>query len=291
MVERILSRNIKKADVLLLGIEYDKTSSFGKGAAKGPAAILGCFDTQLELYERFTKWSPAKKLKISSTILSDLKDKKPEVMVKEISSEIKKRIPLHKFIIALGGEHSISAGIFDAWSQTKLKNKMTILQIDAHLDLRDDDSDYSLTPSRYSHGCVMKRALDMGFKIVPVGIRAYPDFELDTVKANDIKIFEWPCKENKRLINEILNAVKTKDVYITLDADGIDPAHMPATGTPVQGGLSWDFIFGLLKEVFIQKNVVGADIVEIAPRENDQLTEFGAAQLCYYMIALKFKKK
>lgn len=290
MIEKLLSGNINKADVLLLGIEYDKTSSFGKGADKGPRAILDCFDSQLELYERFTKWSPAKQLKISSLILSNLKNKKPESMVKEVSSEITKRIKNHKFIIALGGEHSISTGIFDAWSKTRLKNQTTILQIDAHLDLRDDDSDYSLTPSKFAHSCVMRRALDMGFKIVPVGIRAYADFELETAKENNLTVFEWPCGENKELINKIVGEIKTQNVYITLDVDGIDPAHMPATGTPVQGGLSWKFTFNLLKEIFAEKNVIGADIVEVAPRENDQLTEFGAAQLCYYMIALKFKE-
>ncbi|MBI2656160.1 agmatinase [Candidatus Woesearchaeota archaeon] len=291
MVEKLLSRNIQKADVLLLGIEYDKTSSFGKGAGKGPEAILRCFDTQLELYERFTKWSPARHLQISSAILSDIKNKTPELMVKEVSSEIMKKIEERKFVIALGGEHSISIGIFDAWSKTSVANQITIMQIDAHMDLREDDSDYSLNPSKFAHSCVMKRALDMGFKVVQVGIRAYADFELETAKENNLSIFEWPCDENKEMIDKIVNAIKTQSVYITLDTDGIDPAHMPATGTPVQGGLSWNFIFGLLNEVFIRKNVVGADIVEVAPRENDQLTEFGAAQLCYYMIALKFKNK
>jgi agmatinase len=289
MVEKILSEYSNKADVLLLGIEYDKTSSFGKGAEKGPKAILHCFDTQLELYERFTKWNPAKKLKISSVILSNLKNKKPELMVKEVSSEIRSRMDNHKFIIALGGEHSISIGILGAWSKTKFRNQITVLQIDAHLDLRDDDSDYSINPSKFAHSCVMKRALEMGFKIVPVGIRAYADFELKIAKANNVPIFEWPCDENKKMIKKIISAIKTQDVYITLDVDGIDPAHMPATGTPVQGGLSWRFTFELLKEVFAKKNVIGADIVEVAPRENDKLTEFGAAQLSYYMIALKFK--
>lgn len=291
MVEKLLSKNPGMNDVLLFGIEYDKTSSFGKGADKGPKAIIECFDTQLEIYERYTKTNPARNLKISSMILSDLNEKEPESMVKEVSSEFKKRINTHKFVIGLGGDHSVSAGIFNAWSKTKLKNNITILQIDAHLDLRDDDSDYCLNPSKFAHSCVMKRALDMGFRIVPVGIRAYADFEMETAKKNGVKFFEWPCDENKKLIKDILNSIKTQNVYITLDADGIDPSHMPATGTPVQGGLSWKFTFDLLKEVFEKKNVVGADIVEVAPRENDQLTEYGAAQLCYYMIALKFKKK
>ncbi len=289
MVEKLLSGDVDKADVLLLGIEYDNTSSFGKGADKGPRAIIGCFDTQLELYERYTKWSPARELKISGILLSNLRGKAPEVMVREVSSEITKRMNNHKFIVALGGEHSITAGILDAWSKTEFGNKMTVLQIDAHLDLRDDDSDYSLKPSRFSHSCAMKRALDMGFRIVPVGIRAYADFELETAKANNITFFEWPSDENKQLIDSIVSSIETQNVYLTIDADGIDPSHMPATGTPVQGGLSWKFIIDLLKEVFAKKNVIGADVVEVAPREFDNLTEFGAAQLCYYMIALRFK--
>ncbi len=291
MVEKLLSKNTDKNDVLLLGIEYDKTSSFGKGADKGPKAIIECFDTQLEIYERFTKTNPARDLSISNLILSDLKNKEPEEMVMEVSSEFLKEFQKHKFVVGLGGEHSVSIGFFDALSKIYPKNNITILQIDAHLDLRDDDSDYSENPSKYAHADVMKRALDLGFKIVPVGIRAYADFEMETAKKNGVKYFEWPCDETKELINDILDSIKTNDVYITLDADGIDPSHMPATGTPVQGGLSWKFTFDLLKEVFEKKNVVGADIVEVAPRENDQLTEYGAAQLCYYMIALKFNKK
>ena len=250
MVEKLLSDNVDESDVLLLGIEYDKTSSFGKGADKGPKAIIDSFDTQLEIYERLTKSCPAKELKISSSIISNLKDKDPELMVEEVSSEFRELFDRHKFIISLGGEHSITAGILDAWSKTRLKSQITILQIDAHLDLRDDDSDYSLNPNRFAHSCVMKRALDMGFGIVSVGTRAYADFELETAKANKVRIFEWPCDETENKISDIVDSIKTDDVYITLDADGIDPAFMPATGTPVQGGLSWRFAFDLLKEVF-----------------------------------------
>ncbi len=286
MSDKILSQYTDNADVLLLGIPYDKTSSFGKGADKGPEAILNCLDTQIELYERFTKWSPAKKLKIVSLLLPHITDKEPETMVKEVSSEIKKHFGKYKFIIALGGEHSISIGIFDALS--KKLSDITILQIDAHLDLRDDDSDYNLNPSKFAHSCVMKRGLDMGLKLVSVGARAYADFELKTALQNNVAVFEWPREENQQLINDITNTIKTKNVYISLDIDGIDPAHMPATGTPAQGGLSWKFTFDLLREVFAKKNIVGADIVEVAPSSNNSLTEYGAAQLCYYMIALKF---
>ncbi|MBI2647215.1 arginase family protein [Candidatus Woesearchaeota archaeon] len=196
MSDKILSQYTDNADVLLLGIPYDKTSSFGKGADKGPEAILNCLDTQIELYERFTKWSPAKKLKIVSLLLPHITDKEPETMVKEVSSEIKKHFGKYKFIIALGGEHSISIGIFDALS--KKLSDITILQIDAHLDLRDDDSDYNLNPSKFAHSCVMKRGLDMGLKLVSVGARAYADFELKTALQNNVAVFEWPREENQQ---------------------------------------------------------------------------------------------
>jgi len=290
MVDRLLSENKENADVVLLGLSYDKTSSFGKGADKGPEAIINCLSTQIELYERFTKWSPAKHLKIAN-IIHDLSKLEPTEMVKDVSQKISEYIAKEKFVISLGGEHSVSAGIFDAWSKSELNDEITILQIDAHLDLRDNDSDYNEKPSRFAHSCVMKRGIDYGLKLVSVGIRAYADFEMETAKRKDSAVFEWPREETKELIEEILESIKTPFVYISLDVDGIDPAHMPATGTPVQGGLSWKFTFDLLREVFENKDVVGADIVEVAPRENESLTEYGAAQICYYMIALQFKEK
>lgn len=290
MVDHLLSENKENADVILLGLSYDETSSFGKGADKGPEAIINCLITQIELYERFTKWSPAKHLKIAN-IIHDLGNLEPTEMVKEVSQKISDYINKEKFVIALGGEHSVSAGIFDAWSKSDLKDEITILQIDAHLDLRDNDADYNEKPSSFAHSCVMKRGIDCGLKLVSVGVRAYADFEMETAKKKGSAVFEWPREETKELIEEILESIKTPFVYISLDADGIDPAHMPATGTPVQGGLSWKFTFDLLREVFENKDIVGADIVEVAPRENESLTEYGAAQICYYMIALQFREK
>ncbi len=291
MVNYLLSKNKSNADVVLLGLIYDKTSSFGKGADKGPQAVIECLGTQIELYERFTKWSPAKHLKIVSMTLPDIGDLKPENMVGEVSSAVRKILDKNQFLISLGGEHSLTAGIMDAYAKRGFNKNTSILQIDAHFDLRDDDSDYNPNPSRFAHSCAMKRSIDMGFKLTSVGIRAYSDFEMETANKNKVSVFEWPRKEDKKLVSDIIKSIKTQNVYITLDVDGIDPAHMPATGTPVQGGLGWDFTFNLLRAVFERKNVIGADIVEVAPRENESLTEYGAAQICYYMIALKFKGK
>ena len=288
MVERILSKSSRDPDVILLGVPYDKTSSFGKGADKGPEAIIECFQ-QLEVYERFTETRPAKELAIATVIMADIGNAPPEQMVQGVSQKAGSYLSKGKFVLALGGEHSISAGILDAWAKVRDPKEITVVQIDAHMDLRDDDSDYNEHPSRYAHSCVMRRAVEKGFPLVQVGIRAYADFELDAAKKHHVDAYEWPREENGALTAAILKSVRTKDIYISIDADGLDPAHMPATGTPVQGGLSWKFAFGLLKSLFEGKNVIGADMVEVAPRPNDTLTEFGAAQLCYYMIALKFK--
>src|SRR3989344_9302458 len=288
MVDHILSKAKKDPDVILLGIPYDKTSSFGKGADKGPKAIIECFQ-QLEVYERFTKTRPAKELAISTVIMADIGDAQPEQMVQSVSQKAGSYLKNGKFVLALGGEHSISAGIFDAWGKVRNPKETTIVQIDAHMDLRDDDSDYNEHPSKYAHSCVMRRAVEKGFPLVQIGIRAYADFELEAAKRHKVAAFEWPREENQKLIDEILASVRTKDIYISIDADGLDPAHMPATGTPVQGGLSWKFSFDLIRALFDKKSVVGADMVEVAPRPHDTLTEFGAAQLCYYLIALKFR--
>jgi agmatinase len=289
MPEQWFSTEKKHADVVLLGIPYDRTSSFGKGADKGPEAILKCFP-QLELYERFTKWRPSEHLKIAGVLLPGIADMEPPEMVKEVSSQVSHYLKDNKFVIVLGGEHSIGAGIFDAWAKHHNPKDITIVQIDAHMDLRPDDSDYNeLSPSKYAHSCVMRRAVEHGFHLVQVGIRAYADFELEAAYHHKVKVFEWPRKEDEHLLKTILESIHTKHIYITLDVDGIDPSQMPATGTPVQGGLSWLFTLELLNALFSHKDVIGADIVEVAPRKEDQLTEFGAAQLAYFMIAHKFQ--
>jgi len=289
MAEQWFSSEKKHADVVMLGIPYDRTSSFGKGADKGPEAILKCFP-QLELYERFTKTKPSIDLKIAQVLLPGIAPLEPPEMVEEVSSQVSHYLQQRKFVLVLGGEHSIGTGIFDAWSKHAKPHDITIVQIDAHMDLRPDDSDYNEeSPSKFAHSCVMRRAVEQGFPLVQVGIRAYADFELQAAHHHKVKIFEWPRKEDEHLLKSILESIHTKHVYISLDVDGIDPAHMPSTGTPVQGGLSWLFTLQLLSGLFSHKDVVGADIVEVIPRAQDQLTEFGAAQLAYFMIAHKFQ--
>jgi len=294
MAESIINcEDLSGADVVLLSANYDKTSSFGKGADKGPEAIINCLQNQIEFYERFTKTEPCCKYRIAHHDLGNLNNLEPEEMVNIVAKEFEKYYKEKKFVIMLGGEHSVSNGPFRIISSQN-PQEITVLHIDAHADLREDDSDCSSEPKgKYAHSCVMKRAYDAGLKTVQVGIRAYSKEEHEFIKKNKLAVFEWGKKEIKEIptADEIIKAIKTDKVYLTIDVDGIDPSHMPATGTPVQGGLEWHYMLRLLEKLFEKKNVVAADIVEVAPKANDKLTEYGAAQICYNLIAYKMLNK
>jgi len=188
----------------------------------------------------------------------------------------------------LGGEHSVSIGVFQALAEKYNSKDVTILQIDAHCDLRKDDSDYSPSPSPLAHSTVMRHASELGFPIVQIGIRTYSkdEYEYFSNKKNNITVFEW----NKVVIpvEKILKSIKTKYIYITIDVDGFDPAYMPGTGTPVPGGISWYYGVDLIEKAIAKSELIGADIVEVSPVPDSVLTEYSAAQLVYTIIANKF---
>lgn len=275
-----------KPEAIIIPVPYEATASGEKGTAQGPKAVIKMLTEQTEDYDRFTKDITFKKINIKPVEELKVKDLAPEEMVGAVKKEVSK-IGSDKFPIVLGGEHSVSIGAIQA-----LKEKygdLTVLQIDAHLDLREDDSDYNENPSKFAHCCIMRRARELGCSTVQVGIRTMYSKEIGYVKKEKIvnKIFECPVKASPE---EIVKAIDSKNVYITIDADGLDPSFMPGTGTPVQGGLDWYFTIKLLKKVFEEKNVVGADIVEVKPLPNNPLTELGAAQLLYHLVGFKYNK-
>jgi len=288
MISSIINSNeIEKAEALLLLAPYDRTASFRKGAAKGPEAIKYVLEKELEFFNRTTGKETANEYKIAALDSGISNKLTPEKMVNHLEKIYTKFFnPEKRFILLVGGEHSVSIGPLRAISKIMDSKKITILQIDAHFDFRDSDEDYNeKSPSRFAHSTVMRRAKESGFSLMNVGVRTYSKEELDFAKKNSI-YFEYGIGVNHN-ITDILAKIQTDDVYVTIDVDGIDPSQMPATGTPVQNGLSWDFTEKLLYEIFKLKNVIGADIVEVAPRSDDVLTEYGAAQLCYSMLSYK----
>jgi agmatinase len=271
----------EQADVVLLGAAYDVTSSFGKGADRGPAAIRDCLDHQLEFHDNISGGNPASRLRIAWEETGDLNRLSPEAMVTQLGQTYRRHDG--RFRVLVGGEHSISNAAFIAHSDDAAE--ISIVQIDAHADLRQDDSDYNDKPhGRYAHCSVMRRALELGYQIVQVGLRAYSAEE--RAIFDDPRVTSWLWESNPPATERIISSIPTERVYLTLDVDGLDPSVMPATGTPVPGGLGWYQTVDLLRALTRKHRLVGADVVEVCPRPGDQVTQYAAAQLIYSLIGL-----
>lgn len=289
----INEKNINDADVVILSAPYDKTASSHKGAVNGPKAIINCLDSQIEFFSKKYKVNVNDFVKVANQNLGNLNSLSPEKTFKKINESAKKLLTKNKFIFLLGGEHAVSYGVFDALSTKYNPKEITILQIDAHCDLREDDGDYSKRPTRYAHSAVMRRASELSYNIVQVGIRTYckEEYEYFSNKKNNIEVFEWKNQKERPKIEDIINSIKTKYLYISIDVDGFDPSVMPGTGTPVPGGIKWSYGAELIKKAILEKELIGADIVEAIPQKGNVLTEYSSAQLFYYIITEKFRSR
>jgi agmatinase len=289
MVDSIINcADPARADAVLIGAPYQQGASFGAGAAGGPQAIVACLDRQIELFERHTRTEPAYRYNVAQEMLDGIDSLAPEAMVATVAEAVGRHAA---FTIVLGGTHAVSIGALRAHAARARAHEVTVVQIDAHLDLRDDDSDYNdRNPSRFAHSCVLRRACEMGFRTCSVGIRAYGRDEYRYAVEQALPVFEWG-RGAEPAIEEILAAIATERVYLTIDVDGFDPAVAPATGTPVPGGLSWAYGTRLVRELFRTRDVIGADIVEVAPAPGSGLTEYAAAQLCYDLLCYKLLKR
>lgn len=273
--------SLSGADAVVIGAPYDLDASFGKGARHGPAAILACLERQIELFDRFNQSEPARMFKIAQDLLDDVTDLPVERMVARVGARLAGLRPL---VALLGGTHAVTSGALRALAERYEPGDVTVLQLDAHLDLRDDDSDYNdVDPSRHAHACVMRRAHELGYRTCAIGVRAYAREEYEYAAAHRLPVFEWG-RGSEPAIEDVLGAIATERVYLTVDVDGFDPAVMPATGTPVPGGVSWAYGTALLRRVCRERQVVGFDIVEVAPDGRSGLTEYAAAQLCYDLL-------
>lgn len=288
----INEKDVSKADVVIIPAPYERTASSHKGTIDGPDAVIHQLSKQIEFFDRKFKFEATDFIKTAHKSLGNLEKFSPEKVLNKITDACSELGKKNKFVFLLGGEHSVSLGAFHALAKKYNPKDVTILQIDAHCDLRNDDSDYSDKPSNLAHSCVMRRASELGFPLVQVGIRTYSidEYNYFSNKRNNVTTFEWG-RGKIPTIETILKSFKTKYVYITIDVDGFDPAHMPGTGTAVQGGLEWWYGIDLIEKLIQKKELVGADIVEVSPQKDTVLTEYGAAQLCYLIIANKFRNK
>jgi agmatinase len=270
--------NYENARVAILPVPYDGTTSYLSGSRAGPAAILSA-SCNMELFDEELFFDPSE-VGITTLPAVEVDARGPEWMNTAIRTNALVPIRDGKFLITLGGEHSITVGCLDA--QLETHGEVDVLQIDAHADLRDE---YQQSP--YSHACVMRRVREKS-KAVQVGIRSCSQEEHDHIKKNNLELFTMNLiRQNPDWVEQVIERLGPR-VYVSIDLDGLDPSVCPGVGTPEPGGLSWHQVTGLMREVFKRREVTGADIVECLPIAGQVVSEYLAARLAYKLIAYRF---
>lgn len=273
----------EKSRVVIQSAPYEYTSSYLAGSEKGPGAIISA-SQYVEFYDEELETETCMSTGIATLPPIRFDEKVDADAVNLIEQETLKLLNDNKFVVSLGAEHTVTYGFVKAFAQ-KYPN-LTVLQIDAHSDLR-----FSYHNNIFSHASVMHRIHDMGLTICQAGIRAQCIEEAQLIKNSDNihTFYAHQIRNNPLWIQEIL-APMTNDVYITIDADGFDPSIMPAVGTAEPNGLFWNETLDLFRTVFKQRNVVGFDVVECAPIEGSILSEYTLAKLVYKLIGYKFSE-
>jgi agmatinase len=274
-----------EAKVVILPISYEQTTTYRKGCQNGPAAIVRASD-QLEAYDEELRLETCRTTEIYTyDAIADTRknpDLTAEAMLEITTKTVIQLLADDKFVIALGGEHSITAGVVKAYRQAS-DELFTVIQIDAHGDMR-----HSYEGSIYNHACVMRRILDLGLPTLPVGIRSICREEALLIDEKQIPvIWDREIYRQENWIKTALEQIKTEKVFITIDLDGIEPSLMPGVGTPEPGGLNWYELLEFLKTVFTNFDVIGCDVMELAPLNDSVVSEFTAAKLIYKLIGYR----
>jgi len=269
---------LEHSKIVLIPVPYDGTSTWQKGADKGPKAFLDASEN-MELYDIETDSEVYKQ----GICLTDAVTEKtsPERMVEAVHEITKKYIKKNKFVTIFGGEHSISIGTIRAFND--MFPSLTVLHIDAHADLRQ-----SYDGSTCNHACAVYEA-SQNNNLIQVGIRSM-DIKEKSIMNLDKTYFAHEMVIDDSWMDSAIDQM-TDNVFITFDLDAFDPSILPSTGTPEPGGLLWYETLDFLKQVFNEKNVVGFDIVELCPNEIDKSSDFLAAKLYYKMLSYKFQNE
>lgn len=266
---------LENAKIVLIPVPYDGTSTWQKGADKGPEAFLNASEN-MELYDIETDTEVYQQgVYLADAVTENVS---PEAMVEAVHNVTKKYINKNKFVTIFGGEHSVSIGTIRAFNECF--NNLTVLHIDAHADLRKE-----YEGSKCNHACAVYEA-SQNTNLIQVGIRSM-DAKEKSVMDFDKTYFAHEMATDDNWMDSAIDQM-TENVFITFDLDALDPSILPSTGTPEPGGLLWYETLEFLKQVFEEKNVVGFDIVELCPNPKDKSSDFLAAKLYYKMLSYKF---
>jgi agmatinase len=271
-------------NVIVVPFGLEKSVSYGGGTKKGPLEIIKA-SHQVELYDEDLNKEPYKTIGIK-TLKPFVIKKNLKAAIEQLAQINKKIISKNKFPLVLGGEHSITPGSIKPF--TKEYKELTIVHFDAHADLRE-----KYNGEKFSHACAIKRCLDFkNVEVISFGIRNLSASEMKFYNNNRdrIEIF-WAKDKSNWDKNKIKEKILNKNIYITFDVDGFDSGIMPATGTPEPGGLFWDDVIPIIKNICKNSNVVGADINELAPIKNFDSYNFLVAKLAYKILSYTFEFK
>lgn len=270
----------RTAEIAILPVPYDGTSTWIKGADKGPEALLDA-SFNMEFYDIETGTEVYKKG--IATLAPVTEDSTPEAMSDEVERRMDAIINDGKFPVMIGGEHSVSIGAIRAIA--KNYEEFTVLQLDAHSDMRD-----TYEGSTHNHACIMARAKEIATNVTQVGIRStWPAEEGHNIDPERI-FYAYKIKEESGWEEKVSKQL-CKNVYITIDLDVLDPAIMPSTGTPEPDGLSYRQVLNLLKRVIAEHNVIGLDVVELCPNDINKAPDFLASKLIYQFLSMQYQNK
>jgi agmatinase len=267
----------ESARAVILPVPFERTTSYGKGTIAGPAAILAA-SHQLELFDEELQREPAE-MGIHTLPLFHPESFDLGEALEEVQAETRKHLDAGKFVVTLGGEHSLSLAPVRATvaSHAGPAGSVGVVQFDAHADLREE---FEGTP--YSHASVMRRIVEDGVPTLAIGIRALSSPEAELVKERDLPVI-WGYELEERgdeLFDRYLEQLPDA-VYLTFDLDFFDPSLVPATGTPEPGGGRWWPTLRMLRRLFAKKRVLAMDVVELAPIGGQPASDFLAAKLIY----------
>ncbi len=257
-----------RAQMVLVPVPYDETSTWGKGADQGPDALIRASE-HLEAYDIETRYEVSDHGFYTDVPVTEKQS--PEAMIQAVYTRVRQRLDQNKFCIVLGGEHSVSIGAVQAHAEKF--SDLTVLQLDAHSDLRDE-----YHGSQYNHACVMAR-IRQCCSIVQVGIRSMDATELSRVEP-DRMFFAADIIGQSVWVERAIEKT-APNVYVTIDLDVFDSSLMPSTGTPEPGGLFWYDVMRFLRRLCKERRVVGFDVVELCPSQGNRAPDFMAAKLVY----------
>jgi agmatinase len=267
------------ARVAILPLPYEATTSYGAGTKRGPAAIIKA-SQQVEFFDEELNVEPCEVgvATVKAPVFGKLSG---AGAVKKIAASCRKLLNDGKFVIGLGGEHTVTVGMVQAMQEHY--PDLWVVQLDAHSDLRDE---YAGSP--YSHACAMARVVEF-CPLVGLGIRSGISGERERLAPPSRIYYAHEMREMSaaRWMEEVFSFVGPR-VYLTIDLDFFNPAEMPAVGTPEPGGFGWYETLDFLRELFSRREVVGCDIVELMPLRGSPAADFFAARLAYKLMAYKF---